>query len=129
NLIENMTIQYSIIGPGLYQSSHSEFPTSYGSNDTVIGSGEDTRIYGRRHTYYRNFWVHNWGRNFKFEHVDGLDVINCVVYDWGKEVAHANPRGFNAVGNMFKKGPETHASDEVWEPDPYGYYDDSIYAP
>ena len=52
----------------------------------------------------------------------GIDFVNNVVYNWGDKAADGNPVGANYVGNMFKKGPETQASDELWHSETFGYY-------
>ncbi len=33
-----------------------------------------------------------------------------MVYNWGDQLSRLNPRGANVVGNMFKPGPNTTAS-------------------
>jgi hypothetical protein len=114
NTVTDVTVQYSILGAGLYYSAHSEATPpnhhSYGPNvTTVSGNPNPGTEYGRRITFYRNYLPDNWGRNIRAEGTDGIEYVNNVVYNWGGQLARLNPRGANVVGNMFKRGPNTTA--------------------
>ena len=115
NSVSDVTVQYSILGAGLYYSAHPEATAgtghSYGPNVTTIGSNPNPGSeYGRRITFYRNYIVHNNGRNIRPMGTDGIEYVNNVVYNWGNQLSRLNPRGANVVGNMFKPGPNTTAS-------------------
>ena len=105
NGTNNVTAQYCIFGPALYDSNNPTAPNGYGPNITDT-SGSTTWHHGI--TFYRCAMIMNLRRNFRAFAVDGWDVVNCAVYDWGLFTAHGNPRGANLVGNMFKKGPGNH---------------------
>jgi hypothetical protein len=118
----DVTVQYSILGAGLYYSAHPEAVPpgnhSYGPNTITVGSNPnpDTE-YGRRITFFRNYIVHNNRRNFRTMGTDGIEYVNNVVYNWGDQLARLNPRGANVVGNMFKRGPNTTASNVLSQTD------------
>jgi len=106
NNTSNVTYQYCIFGPGLQYSNNpdSDVGNTYGPNitDTAGGSGYTSNV-----TYYRCAMIMNKKRNFRAFAVDGWDVVNCAMYDYGNTPGEGNPRGANLVGNMIKKGPET----------------------
>jgi len=114
NRVQDVTIQYSILGAGLYYSAHPEAGAgghSYGPNVTTTGNNPNPGSeYGQRITFYRNYIVHNNGRNIRAQGTDGIEWVNNVVYNWGDQLSRLNPRGANVVGNMFKPGPNTTAS-------------------
>lgn len=136
NHCTDITIQYSLIGPGLLTSNNvAENPNGYGWNITVPGNNFANRLtqHAERITFYRNLSAINRQRNMKTEHVEGYDGVNNVVFDWGNQApVHGNPIGANYIGNIFKKGPETQSSNAAYEADdgtsnPYDQYDDSTY--
>jgi pectate lyase len=132
----DVTVQYSILGAGLYYSTHPEVTATHGHsmgpNVTTVGSNPNPGSeYGRRITFYRNYIVHNNGRNIRAQGSDGIEYVNNVVYNWGTDLAHMNPRGANVVGNMFKPGPNTPATSQVLRSDTNDSYPtlfaDSVY--
>jgi pectate lyase len=136
NNATDVTVQYSILGAGLYYSAHPEVTAtrghSYGPNVTTDeGNPNPGTEYGRRITFYRNYIVHNNGRNIRGQGTDGIEYVNNVVYNWGGDLAHINPRGANVVGNMFKPGPNTPATSQVLRSDTDDSYPtlfaDSVY--
>jgi hypothetical protein len=130
NNSEDATISNCIIGPCMYDSNISSHPNGYGPNITTPGNSTPATIYVKRVTYYKNLIVMNHQRNLKAEHGDFIEFVNNAVYDWGTMMGHGNPRGISIVGNVFKKGPQTRSSNEVWEPDSnYAQYASSIYLP
>lgn len=124
----DITVQYCILGAGLFYSAHFEAtpPNSHSDGTNLISIASNPNAlteYGQRITFYRNYTVLNQSRNMRAIGPDYVDWINGVVYNWGNKLAHMNPRHANAVGNMFKKGPETRASNSVAETDT-----DTVYA-
>ena len=119
NRCTDITVQHSILGCGLRQSAHSEASAAspghgYGPNVTTIAAADSNVDYGERITFYRNYIMHNYtGRNIRGLYTDNIEYVNNVVYNWGKKLAHINPRGGNYVGTMMKKGPGTQASNVV----------------
>ena len=114
----NVTVQYSILGAGLYRSANPTSPNGYGPNVTTIsGNPNPGTEYGRRITFYRNYIAHNYQRSMRAEGTDGIEFVNNVYYNWGADLAQMNPRGANVVGNMFKPGPNTPADRQVLRSD------------
>jgi len=114
----DVTVQYSILGAGLYQSANPTSPNGYGPNVTTInGNPNPGSEYGRRITFYRNYIAHNYQRSMRAEGTDGIEFVNNVYYNWGTDLAQMNPRGANVVGNMFKPGPNTPADRRVLRSD------------
>jgi hypothetical protein len=130
NETTDFTAQFCIFGPALLNSNIPTSPNGYGPNVTTPGNSDPATIWVKRGTFYRNFYVMNNQRNLKYEHAQFIDAVNNAIYDWGTQAGHGNPRGANMAGNMYKKGPETQGSNEVWMPDStYAEYDDSTYFP
>jgi len=103
------TLQYSLIGPALLNSNNiKENPNGYGWNVTTINALAPTwPLYTKRMTFYRNLYAMNRQRNLKYEHTDGVDAVNCVVYNYNQAPVYGNARGENIIGCIFKKGPES----------------------
>lgn len=132
NTVTDVSIQYSLFGPALYLSANPTSPNGYGCNNTTIGSNPNPGTeYGNRITYYRNFIHSNERRNLRAHGPASIEFVNNVVYNWGDKAATANPRGANYVGNMFKRGPNTVASNEVYASELFGaynsYFANSVY--
>jgi pectate lyase len=121
NRSSDITIQYSILGASLYYSANPSSPNGYGPNVTTTGSVDPSQ-YGQRITFYRNYLPHNHRRNLRAQGTDGIEWVNNVIYDWGDKAADGNPRGANAVGNMFKKGSQTEASGGLWDSELFSVY-------
>jgi len=113
NQSTNVTIQHSIIAAGLLYSAKQAAPSGYGLNVTTITKATASD-YGQRITIYRNYLADNQHRNLRGLGTLGIEYVNNVFYNWGEDLGHANPQGMNVVGNIFKKGPNTPASDQVY---------------
>jgi hypothetical protein len=113
NRVSNVTVQHSIIAAGLYYSANPSAPNGYGLNVTTIKSGSANE-FGQGITIYRNYLAHNSHRNLRGVGTLGIEYVNNVFYNWGGDLGHANPQGMNVVGNIFKKGTNTQAGDEVY---------------
>ncbi len=133
NMTTDVTVQYSMLGPCLWQNNCADGgpgKKGYGPNITVPANSLPDDLWGKRITFYRNLIIFNRQRNIKPERAQWIEFINNGVYGWGNQAGHGNPRGGNMIGNMYKKGPQTNASNQVWEPDgTYPQYDNSIYFP
>ncbi len=129
NQTMNLTVQHSLVGCGLYYGTNPSSPNGYGINVTVVNSNPNPLTeYPRRLTFYRNFVLNNYRRNLKPERADFYDAVNCVYYNWNFSAGESNPHGANVVGNMFKKGPMTPASNNLWQHDgSIPVYSNSIY--
>lgn len=135
NNVEYATVQYSMVGPALFDSNISSAPNGYGFNTTVPGNSNPNQMWAKHLTFYRNFYVMCAERMLKFEHSQWVDAIENVVYDWGDPThahgqcpVHGNSRGVNVVSNMFKRGPESGTSTKAFEEDDKSsQYPDSTY--
>lgn len=111
----DITIQNSIIGEGLYLSNHPEATVeqkghSLGLNITQLGlDSHPTRI-----TLHHNLITTSDARMPQVMGGELVDIVNNVIYNWGKNSAHGNPRSLNLINNMFIKGPMTQKL-TAWE--------------
>jgi len=107
--VRNVTVQNSIMGEGLYLSAHSEA--------TVAGEGhshaanvsqlEPNLAPPRNLTFWRDLFTTSNTRMPRFQGAQCVDVVNNVLYNWGKDGAHGNPRSLNLVNNWYRSGPLT----------------------
>jgi hypothetical protein len=109
--VRNLTVQHSIMGEGLYLSAHSEGTAgegghSHAANVTQLDGGLAAP---RRLTFWRNLFTTANTRIPRFQGAECVDVVNNVIYNWGRDAAHGNPRSLNLVNNWFRAGPETES--------------------
>ena len=114
-IVSNVTVQYSIIAAGLSapriprltatvtlrrERDHHRpgTPSQYGPTSPSIATTSPTTT----------------GATPRGIGTLGIEYVNNVFYNWGSKLGHANPRGINVVGNVFRKGPDTVGSDEVY---------------
>lgn len=99
----DITIQWSIISEGLYDSVHEEGPHSKGM---LLGSEGSERI-----SVHHNLFAHNDERNPRL--LSGLvDIVNNVIYNpgfdggWGPShiTGYPDKVPVNYVGNYYKSG-------------------------
>jgi len=109
--VTDITVQHSIIGEGLYFSRHPEGTVTngghaYATNVTpmVLGGG-----YASRLTFYRNLFTDADKRMPAVRSAECVDLVENVIYDWGRQAVGGNPRSLNIVGNWFRWGPMTEA--------------------
>ena len=105
NNATDITVQHSILGGGLFRSRHHEANIdsdghSYATN--IVGLTPST--YPRRVTYYRNLITHSEGRTPRVVGVDGMDLVNNVIYAFHKG-PYGNPKALNMVNNILRSGP------------------------
>jgi len=103
----SITVQHSLIAEGLQYSTHSKGPHSKG---LMVAYGP-TKV-----TLHHNLIMHSDDRN-PYLPAEGtkpyiIDVVNNVVYNWGKAAGIAyektNHNGnINLVGNFYRKGPNS----------------------
>jgi len=105
--VSNVTVQYSIMGEGLYLSRHPEGTLengghAYATNVTpmVLGGG-----YASRLTFYRNLFTDADKRMPAIKSAECVDLVGNVIYNWGKQAVVGNPRSLNIVANWFRSGP------------------------
>ena len=122
--VNEVTIQCSIIGEGLRLSRHAE---------GYVGDGQDGHSMGFSIFQLRTEvnWANDitiWGnlittsdRRMPVIHgAEGVDLLNNVIYNWGRNPPDGNPRGINVVGNVMKRGPNTESDSLiVWRSRPH----------
>lgn len=105
----DVTIQWSMIYEGLYDSLQSEGAEhSKGMLIGTLGGGDiNTSI-------HHNLFAHNNKRNAYFQTGTRVDFVNNVIYNWGERACraadnanHDNKTFLNLVCNYFKPGPNT----------------------
>jgi pectate lyase len=110
--VHDVTVQNSIMGEGLYFSTHPEGTTAHGGHSTSASIFQlDPTKYGtaypRRITMHHNLFTTSDYRNPIVIGAENVDLVNNVIYNWGHKAAHGNPRKLNLINNMFIKGPMT----------------------
>ena len=101
--VHDVTVQDSIIGEGLSQSSNPESPHSKGLNITQLGTdAQPARI-----TIYRNLITTSNERNPQVQGAINTDIVNNVIYNWGEKSSFGNPVSLNLIKNFYIKGPES----------------------
>ena len=113
NRVTDVTVQYSIIGEGLYLSRHPEGTTaddghSYGFNITTL----DGSSYAERVSVHHNLITTSSQRNPQIIGAAAVDFVNNVIYNAGLDWAYGNPRSASIVNNIYRAGPETQTTDE-----------------
>lgn len=114
--IRDSTLQYTIIGEGLYLSNHPEATRgqdghSLGLNITQLTADS----YPTRITLHHNLLTTADQRMPQIMGGASIDVVNNVVYNWGVSPAQGNPRSLNLINNLFIRGPMTKTL-LAWEP-------------
>jgi hypothetical protein len=102
---EEVTVQCSIIGAGLFRSAHSESGDDDGHGLSLNISGiRGPNDWPRRVTIWRNLITHSESRNPRVCGSEAVDVVNNVIYGF-REGPFCNPRGLNLTGNVLREGP------------------------
>lgn len=104
----NCTIQYCIIGEGLYASTHPEsFGGPLGDSDGHSLAFNVASKYSSGHnniTLYSNIFTTSQSRQPRFQNCTTTDVINNIFYNY-----HEGPQGavngMNMINNYYKEGP------------------------
>ena len=107
--VRNMTVQNSIMGEGLYLSAHGEGTAGEGGHSTAanITQLEPNLPAPRNLTFWRDLFTTSNTRMPRFQGAECVDVVNNVIYNWGQDGAHGNPRSLNLVNNWYRSGPLT----------------------
>lgn len=116
--VHDVTVQNSIMGDGLYLSRHPEGIIQHQGHSMAANATQlvPEAPWPRRLTYVHNLFTTAAVRVPRFEGTECTDVVNNVIYDWGRYSAHGNPRSLNLVNNWFRSGPETTRF-SVWQVD------------
>lgn len=97
----NLTVQYTIIGPSNCVSYHSKGAHGFGA---MFGEGYNS--------WHHNLLCHSLSRNFRGKVIgtNPMDFVNNVIYNWGRQTAYGTFGRENYVGNYLKAGPSTKGS-------------------
>lgn len=102
----NVTVQWSIISEGLYDSNHPKGPHSMGT----LLYGDNTGF-----SLHHNIFAHNQERNPRVKINGYVDLVNNTIFNSGTEpIVITNEYGdtkLNFVNNTYKKGPDSPGSD------------------
>ncbi len=92
---DNITIQYSVIGPSNSFSYHSKGIHGFG---IMLGRANAT--------WDHNLIVHNVSRNYrgKVPGTDVCDFTNNIIYNWAYQTGYGTIGHVNYVGNTLKRG-------------------------
>jgi pectate lyase len=111
--VRRVTIQYSIMGEGLYLSRHPEGTRGHGghSHAANITQLDRSTPAPQRITFWRNLFTTSDTRVPRFQGARCMDVVNNVIYNWGHHSVQGNPRSLNLVANWFRRGPRAQSTD------------------
>jgi pectate lyase len=104
----DITVQYSIMGEGLYLSRHPEATAGQGGHSMGANIVQMTANgpWPQRVTLHHNLFTTSDSRMPRVQGGECIDLVNNVVYNWGVWAASGNPRAMNLVNNWFRAGPE-----------------------
>jgi pectate lyase len=107
--VHDVTVQYSIMGEGLYLSRHPEAVVaqdghSMGASVFQLDAGVP---WAKRVTFHHNLFTTSDNRMPVVQGAECVDLVNNVIYNWGVKGLAGNPRAMNVVNNWFRTGPET----------------------
>ncbi len=107
--VHDVTVQYSIMGEGLYLSRHSGGIVADGGHSKGASVFQlDPKIaWPKRITFHHDLFTTSDQRMPVVQGAECVDLVNNVIYNWGVNGLHGNPRAMNVVGNWFRSGPET----------------------
>jgi pectate lyase len=126
--VHDITVQYSIMGEGLYLSRHPEAVISQDGHSmgaSIFQLRTDV-AWPKRLTFHHNLFTTSDQRMPVVQGAECVDLVNNVIYNWGNKGLHGNPRALNVVNNWFRAGPETTTKLVYqWQhhsanPEPYG---------
>lgn len=116
NGAHHITVQDSILGEGLHYSTHPEAVPSQGGHSLAVNISQNGGNIPNHITMVRNLITTADHRMPQVQGAEFVDLVNNVIYNWGKKSAHGNPRSVNLINNYFKSGPMT-TQFFVWTPD------------
>jgi pectate lyase len=112
--VHDITVQWNIVSQGLNNSIHVDEGAVDGVTDPhsmglIIGNN------GKNITIHHNLFALNWGRNPRVEGVDGVEILNNVMYGWVNEAIEfggTTPTRTHIIGNYFKP-TDSSSADEI----------------
>lgn len=114
----HITIQWSILGEGLFLSNHDEGIAPKGHSKGVrisVMKPQYSDKWPRFITLHHNLITTSDDRNPLLHGVEFAEMVNNVVYNWGVTPAEGSPRSLNFINNFFIKGPMTKTL-LAWKP-------------
>lgn len=102
--VTDVTIQCSIFGEGLFESSHSESHDADGHSLAFNVASEDATGPAERVTFYGDLFTTSQSRQPRIIGAKATDIIDSVFYNYA-EGPQGNPQGLNLIGDTWKKGP------------------------
>lgn len=109
--VRDVTVQYSIIGPGLHLSKHSEGTKDHGGHSYAANIAEQANGHARRITFYRNLFHTSDKRGPAVQGAECFDLVENTHYNFGGEAANGNPRSANIVNGYYRSGPVDGTTD------------------
>jgi hypothetical protein len=126
--VADVTVQYSIMGPGLSASAHSEGGEG-GGHAYAANVAEQRGGHAQRITFYRNLFTNSDKRGPAVQGAECVDLIENTHYNFGDDSANGNPRSLNVVNGWYRSGPLRQTTNlwrtQEWRDD--GSRDDSLY--
>jgi len=106
---QHISVQWSILGEGLYHSNHYEGYGLKGHSKSVRIAPNSTSpdLVPRLITLHHNLIANSDDRNPLLDGVEAVEMVNNVVYNWGLVPAEGSPRSLNMINNFFLPGPMT----------------------
>ena len=113
----HISIQWSILGEGLFRSNHYE---GYGLKGHSKGvrfapNSASPELAPSSITLHHNLIANSDDRNPLLDGVETAEMVNNVVYNWGLVPAEGAPRSLNMTNNFFLPGPLTQRL-LAWKP-------------
>lgn len=112
--IHDVTIRYSIISEGLFNSIH----VDEGAPATVTDAHSMGGLFGPDNSYnisfHHNLLAHNDGRNPRIVGINKFELVNNVIYNWGSRPVEFGPSTTitaHVIGNYFKGGANSTRRD------------------
>jgi pectate lyase len=113
----DITIQWSVISEGLYDSIHlDEGATVTDPHSMGAILGQD----GTNMTVHHNIFAHNWGRNPRISGIVNSEIINNVIYGWGDAAVeiNADKNITHVLNNYFKANSDSRRREIRIDPMP-----------
>jgi len=106
--VHDVTVQYSIMGEGLFLSRHPEAVASQDGHSMAANIVQmDAGVaWPERITFHHNLFTTSHSRMPRVQGAECVDLVNNVIYNWGQWAVSGNPRALNIVNNWFRAGPE-----------------------
>jgi hypothetical protein len=122
--VHDLTVQYSILGEGLFRSNHPKANDSPDGHALAFNIADDIGKPAQRVTVYGNLITTSQGRNPRIIGAYCTDLIDNVIYNY-VEGPEGNPHSLNVIGNTFKAGPAPAAAGLTMRTDEWRFAPDA----